>query len=327
MRTTGWTAILASFSLMLLGCPDEDTECPDDQGQTGDDDAGDDDDSAGPDLCGNAEYDGDEECDAGELNGASNCQDDCTLVQDMLWVVGQAALDLPLFDAVGAVDSAAPIGDGAWGTSDTDQNIDGIVKFEVNVPTDIWADYDLTLFEEHLPADLPAPGAIGEVRLADIDAISFHTRNPVDENNNYYLALYTQPDGVDDYGSFYGYQLIAHPYIARNHDAPVDTWVPWSTDTYVNQLVFADKPILGQSTGEGLPSLSELTAEETFNWSVVNPAYPDMDVPYAAEIIKFVSVQTSSGDATTEFDGLIDALVIRLKDGRSLTLDFETDPA
>jgi hypothetical protein len=51
-------ALALVLALVALGCKDEECpECPTDEGQTD----GDDDDSSEPDLCGNAEYDGDEQ--------------------------------------------------------------------------------------------------------------------------------------------------------------------------------------------------------------------------------------------------------------------------
>ncbi len=321
MNRATWTLLAAALLATPLGCKDEACpECPTDEGQSGDDD-----DTSAPDLCGNAEYDGDEQCDAGDLNGASNCRDDCTLVEDMFWEVGSDALGIAMFDAVAVEDDEAPSGDGAWTTSDTDLTLDGVVKLELNLPTDPWTVGDLSLFHEILPPDLPAPGAIGPIPLDQIDAIEYHTRNPVVSTNNVYLVIYTEPDGVDDMGDFFGYQLMAHPHLARNRDEPDDTWVTWSTETYANQLVFADKSVLGVSSGEGLPSLAELTAEDTFNWSTIDPQWPDVDIPYASETLLYVSLQTASGDATIDFDGRFDLLSVMLKDGRSLTLDFEPD--
>lgn len=72
-----------------------------------------------------------------------------------------------------------------------------------------------------------------------------------------------------------------------------------------------------------LPTLGELLASTTFDWSSINAAWPSTSIDYGDEVMRFLSIQTGSGAETTGSDGLIDLIEIKLKDGRSLSSDLE----
>lgn len=261
------------------------------------------------DPCGNDVIDAGESCDDGAANGPdANCLDDCTWNATTSFVVSQAdAQAVATFDGRGVADALAPAGTGAWGTSPTDLNGDSLVKFELY--------YD---------PKTPDYAVLGDITVADLDELSFWTKKPgAATSADFYLVIYTEPDGVDDRGAFYGYRLTATPWRARGLVAPPDTWNRWSTKTPTNQLTFIDEPVTGTFSATGTPTLAELQATTTFDWQSVDGGFPATTIDYGKERIKFLSIQTGSGTQTSAFEGLLDLLFIRLKDGRTVTVDLE----
>ena len=279
--------------------------------------------------CGNAVWDEGEECDAGDLNSdTGNCRTDCTLSDDLNYQLSGWVLDEDLIDAIGVEDATAPLGSGAWSTSSTDLNGDALVKFELNLPAYDWTAFLSLIDPDRLgdaPPDLPAPGAITDVTVSDIAEISFRTRRDTSDNNNFYLVIYTQPELGADGGPFFGSRLTALPSQARMRDEPDDTWTKWTTIAGVNQLAFADQPVIGTFTGANLPTLAELTASPTFDWQTVDGSYPTTSIDYGSQKILHLSLQTSSGTASSDFDGLLDEIIIRTTDGRTLTIDLDPE--
>lgn len=278
-------------------------------------------------VCGDAVWDDGEECDAGELNSdTGNCHTDCTLAEDLEYRLAGWVLNEDVIDAEGVDDDTAPLGDGAWSTSSSDVNGDGLIKFELYLPAYDWSEFADAIDPSdpvNIPPDLPAPGAIDEIAVSDILEISFQTRRDTSDSNNFYLVIYTQPTGTVDGGSWYSSRLTALPSQARMSGEMDDTWTKWSTIDGANQLVFADQPEIGSFTGPSLPTLGELTATTTFDWNSVDGTYPSTSIDYGAQMIRYISLQTGSGTSTSDFDGLLDEIIIRTTDGRSITFDLE----
>lgn len=307
MRTLGRLVCLGA----ALGCdpgaskgtaPDTDTDGGDPRPDTAD--------SAVPgDPCGDAVVDEGEDCDLGVENAlGANCLPDCTWNPVQAYVASAAEVFATQpADARGVEDATAPAGRGAWGTSATDLDGSGLVKFELYFdPT--YAGFSF----------------LGDLTLGQIRSIRYHTRKPDPQTAlDFYLVLYTRADGVDDEGLFYGYRLTALPSQARALDAPADVWNTWSTDEGPNQLTFVDEPALGSFTAAGLPTLQELTASPVFDWSSQVQGAAPTAIDYASERVRFISLQTGSGSQTRDFEGLLDLVEIELTDGRRVTVDLE----
>ncbi|MEM2388513.1 MAG: hypothetical protein QXW78_05315, partial [Candidatus Thermoplasmatota archaeon] len=165
---------------------------------------------------------------------------------------------------------------------------------------------------------------LGVFTIDDIQTISYYTNKPLptDGTNpyNFYLVIYTLPDGFDDYG-WYGYSLTADPYLSENLSAPANTWVKWSTDDGANKLTFYDWWKSGTYGFYGEPTLQRIQ-EGIINWWQNYSHGVNQDIDYGLETVMAISFQTGSGWYQF-FDGYIDKITITLKNGTSLTIDLE----
>ncbi|MEM2583814.1 MAG: right-handed parallel beta-helix repeat-containing protein, partial [Candidatus Thermoplasmatota archaeon] len=165
---------------------------------------------------------------------------------------------------------------------------------------------------------------LGVFTIDDIQTISYYTNKPLptDGTNpyNFYLVIYTLPDGFDDYG-WYGYSLTADPYLSENLSAPANTWVKWSTDDGANKLTFYDWWKSGTYGFYGEPTLQRIQ-EGIINWLQNYSHGVNQDIDYGLETVMAISFQTGSGWYQF-FDGYIDKITITLKNGTSLTIDLE----
>jgi hypothetical protein len=99
---------------------------------------------------------------------------------------------------------------------------------------------------------------------------------------DFYIAIYTAPDSVDDEASWYGYRLIAEPYYSINLNETVNVWNEWNTAAGTNQLRFFDSAkIAGLYGFYGGPTLQDLQAS-TINWYSYDVAYTDQAIDYGA---------------------------------------------
>lgn len=227
-------------------------------------------------------------------------------------------------DAVGVEDADAPAGVGAWGTADSDTGGTGLAKFNLMIPMFDFMD----LLDPAQQAMLesapwrPPAGWLGDIAVSELAEISYWTKTPAEENGTpFYLVLYTQPDGVGDHAVWYGHRLTGRK--SAEVEEPGGVWTKWTISDAANQIVFIDQPVTGTFSGSGLPTLPELVAETSFNWSEVDDSWTATSIDYGAELMRYVSLQTASGTATTESNGLIDLIEIRLTDGRELVIDLE----
>lgn len=165
---------------------------------------------------------------------------------------------------------------------------------------------------------------LGDFTVDDIKSISYKTNKPDAQGEpDFYVALYTEPDGVDDNASWYGYRLNMEPYFSNNLNAPANTWNTWSTDAGTNQLTIFDQQELnafGVATGQ--PTLQDLQTSTAFDWNTVDAGGNVTAIDYGSETVKAVSFQTGTlwDDS---FTGNIDEAVIELNNGNTLTIDFE----
>jgi hypothetical protein len=166
--------------------------------------------------------------------------------------------------------------------------------------------------------------SLGSFTIDEIQSISYWTNKPV-TTYDFYLAIYTEPDLVDDTTGWYGYRLNAEPYYSRALSEPVDVWNKWNTDAGTNQLTFFDTAKTAGGYGfYGQPSLQDLQGG-TINWHDYDAAYSDQEIDYGAETVKYISFQTGSGTNDLLLGGCIDEIEIKLEGGASLIIDLEKD--
>jgi len=177
-------------------------------------------------------------------------------------------------------------------------------------------------FEIYIDPTLPPFNALGSFKIDDISSISYHTNKPGSQNDvDFYLVIYTKPDGVDDKASWYGYKLIGEPYFSRNLNAPSNQWNKWSTDVGMNQLTFFDPDTISFYGFYGQPTLQDIQAGP-INWHDYYSGCPVTNIDYGVEVVKYISFQTGTNWMNT-FQGYIDAITIALKDGTTISIDLE----
>ncbi|MEM3627875.1 MAG: right-handed parallel beta-helix repeat-containing protein [Candidatus Bathyarchaeia archaeon] len=177
-------------------------------------------------------------------------------------------------------------------------------------------------FEMYIDPTLPPFNALGTFTIDDISSISYHTNKPGSQNDaDFYLVIYTKPDGVDDKATWYGYKLIGEPYYSRNLNAPSNQWNKWSTDVGANQLTFFDPDTIGFYGFYGQPTLQDIQAGP-INWNNYYSGCPVTNIDYGVETVKYISFQTGTAWMNV-FQGYIDAITIALNDGTTVTVDLE----
>ena len=146
-----------------------------------------------------------------------------------------------------------------------------------------------------LSALFPADAAT--LTVADIESISYITKRPggTPSGRDWWVQLYTRPDGIDDGGSWFGYRFINN---YSDHTA-TDVWTQYSTDD------------AGWTFRENKKNLAPQN-------------YADFQSTYGSELLEMISVQTDSG--WNGFDGYIDGLVITLTNGNVGQVNFEVVP-
>jgi len=179
---------------------------------------------------------------------------------------------------------------------------------------------DPNKLELYLPIDV-----LGTFKVDDIQSISYHTWKPGAQGDpDFYLLIYTVPDGEDDGSGWYGYRLNGEPYYSLGLNAPSNTWNRWDTNVGTNQLTFFDAWKSGVYGFYGQPTLQTLQAG-TVNWKTLGYGV-DQNIDYGLETVKYVCIQTGT-DMAKVFTGYLDAIEIKLTDGRSATFDLEAGEA
>lgn len=187
-----------------------------------------------------------------------------------------------------------------------------------------WAAVIGQKFEIYIDPTLPPFNTLDTFTVDDIASISYYTNTPHPITgttpHNFYLVIYTKPDGVNDHG-WYGYKLIGEPYFSKNLDAPANQWNAWNTDAGTNQLTFFDPDTIGFYGFYGQPTLQDIQAG-SINWYDYYSGCPTTNIDYGVEVIKYISFQTSTAMMST-FQGYIDAITIALNDGTTVLIDLE----
>lgn len=255
--------------------------------------------------CGDGVVQAPEECDEGAHNGTGNCLADCTWAQDLRFVVrpsdvSEAGLTPPM---TGVADPAAPLGTGAWSY----QGLSAGEKLELFVDP-----------EE------PRASMLGALTMGDLVSFSYATRAAPSEGvQEVYAVLYTKPTGTDDQGGFYHHRLIGEPAYARAR-TETEGWTTWSTGGPDDQLTWVDPDRTGTfGYASGQPTWTELLAGP-FDWSTVDDTLDPTSLDYAAEPLRYLSLQTASGWSEGRTFHL-DAIRLTLASGRTITVDLEPD--
>lgn len=141
------------------------------------------------------------------------------------------------------------------------------------------------------------PDDAATLTINDIASISYYTNRPsgIPSGQDWWVQVYTRPDGVNDGATWYGYRFINN---YEDHTS-TDSWTLYSTSDI--DWTFRENKINGP--------------EQSF---------ADFKTTYGAELIEMISVQTNSG--WDGFDGYIDGLVITLTNGNVGQINFEAVP-
>ena len=160
---------------------------------------------------------------------------------------------------------------------------------------------------------------LGEFTVADIDSLRVHSYK-ADASRDFMAIVYTVADETDDDASWYGRRLHASFAWAAAPNAPVSTWNAFSTSAGANQLQFWD--FRNSNVANGIqPSGNNYFTLADIQAGPVTPDGVTEARDYRTETVQYVSFSTSS--ELTEFDGSIDGIELRLKNGKSLVVDLD----
>jgi len=169
----------------------------------------------------------------------------------------------------------------------------------------------------------PASLFNGTVTVGDIASISYFTNKPTTPSNvDWSFYIYTQQTGVGDTGSFYHSRLISEPYLSPNGASYTpNAWTQWNSNTTTGLRVYDTARDGGI---QGTPSDPFLG--NAFNGAITYPTN-GATVNYTGEAVKYFSLQTGTPwTAADAFNGLVDGLVITLKNGDEGIVNFEAVP-
>jgi predicted ribosomally synthesized peptide with SipW-like signal peptide len=209
------------------------------------------------------------------------------------------------------------VGDGYWGDDPSQTNQDGGSYEQLYVT-----------FEQGFgPYYLDS---LATFTVGDIESIRYRTRRPAGASQDYFMEIFTFPDGSNDDAGWYGRQLQALPGDALNRSVAPDTWLTWRTESGSNRLTFYDfnhdydtgdsnsPPYLGQDTGV---TLADLQSTGSFDWSDHVAAADDTEKNYRDEEVRAFRFATGSSWESSH-EGDLDAIEIELTDGRSALVDL-----
>lgn len=145
------------------------------------------------------------------------------------------------------------------------------------------------------------PSDAATLSVSDLASISYFTKRPdgTPAGRDWWVQIYTRPDGVNDAASWYGYRLINN----YNDHSNIGDWTQYSTSTGM--------------TFNRNDSLAGALAN-------VELDLPSMISAYGSELIEMISIQTDSG--WNGFDGFLDGLEITLTNGNVGRVNFEAVP-
>jgi len=160
----------------------------------------------------------------------------------------------------------------------------------------------------------------------EIADIKYWTKN---DNLNpsgvdFFMKIYTVPDGIDDDATWYGRRLNAEPLYSNNYSPVANTWVEWSSASPPqNELVWFDGDNSGNFGFSGAPTLADLQsgAITWSTWPGAGGTGTATPIDYGPETVKWFTIGTGSG--WSSFEGYLDAVTIELTNGDSYVFDLE----
>jgi len=157
---------------------------------------------------------------AGTLLGALLCSPASSAVITHVALPGQVPDEQP--PRVNAGD--AP---GGWGPDSWQGPASGKTNWHARYRAD--GDYLSVLF----------PAAAAGLHIRDLASISYYTKADVatPAGRDWWIQIYTRPDGVDDTSGWYGYKFTNN-YNEHSHDG---SWQSWSTDAGMTFSLGADE--------------------------------------------------------------------------------------
>lgn len=159
------------------------------------------------------------------------------------------------------------------------------------------------------------------VALTDIADISYHTYKETAQNGlNFYINIYTNPDGVNDDAGWYGHRITFEPLYAGNFSDIVNAWNTWSTSAGTNNLRALDSNHTNFGFYNG-PTLADLQSGP-LDWGNYPTSGSSEVIDYSGETINYFVIDTGSG-WTADFEGYVDGFTITLVSGASVTVDLD----
>jgi predicted ribosomally synthesized peptide with SipW-like signal peptide len=151
------------------------------------------------------------------------------------------------------------------------------------------------------------------IKLNDIASLSYVTKKNAPQGApDFYVNIYCTP---------ITYRLSGEPLYSRGLNAPANQWNTWSTEAGTNQLTFYDSNRQGVPPGFYYgPTLAQLQAGP-INWKDYYAGASSTNIDYGNMTINRFAFETSAG--WSNFNGYIDAIVIKLKNGKTYIFDLE----
>ena len=169
---------------------------------------------------------------------------------------------------------------------------------------------------------------LGTFSVSDIESITYWTNKPDPQTApDWYINLYTVPGSGPNCitpPTWYCNRITIDPMYGYNINAPANQWNMWSTESGPNQMTVYDSRRTNAGFYNG-PTLDDIQAGP-INWGDYPNSGSTETVDYSGETIKYIVLATGNPWADT-FTGMVDELIITLKNGDSLTLDLDGGPA
>ena len=159
-----------------------------------------------------------------------------------------------------------------------------------------------------------------DITINDIAEISYHTlKHELQDGLNFYINIYTMPYTGGD-SAWYGNRLTLEPMYSHSFDDVLGEWNTWTTNDGTNQLTVFDSN--HAPYGWYYPPILDNIQAGPINWRDWTDLGDNVEIDYANQPIKYIVIATGNPWCAT-FEGYVDALTIKLKDGASVTVDLE----
>ena len=151
------------------------------------------------------------------------------------------------------------------------------------------------------------------VTMGDLASISYWTKGPLPSREDWFLHIYTNPEGTaNDNAGWYGRRIT--------HDTNAAV-----TGSGWRQSVVSAFTVTGGSVVDGGRKFTNDNRSDPFGYSIADPLPADI----ADDTIKFFTFSTNSGLNAADgdsLDALLDGLEVSLTNGESVLVDFAAVP-